>query len=189
MITFNDIRITTDDPRLLSIDIIDETDSIEDVTIVFYSDMGDDGTYDSDKVYYHEVDAETEDVHHYSAELSVSDIKDACEMELDSFEKSLFYVIIRTIDAETEDVHAYTAVIPDWLAVYNLGMPFVAQIAAFGFDRCEHSAGFEEYIVLWNALQMAFSSGDYAQIDMLWKRFLRLSGSGAAYAGGCPCSK
>lgn len=188
MITYNDIRITNDYPRLLSIDIVDETDAIEDVTVVFYSDMGDDGTYDSEKAYRHEIVPETEDVHHYHVELSVEGIKEECDMEIGSFDKALFYVIINTEDATTEELHTYTAVIPDWLAVYNAGMPFVAQIAAFGFDKCDHASGFEEFIVLWNALKLAFSSGDYAQINMLWNKFLRFIGTSSSSVTGCPCS-
>ena len=188
MITYNDIRITNDYPRLISIDIVDETDTIEDVTVVFYSDMGDDGTYDSEKAYRHEINPETEDAHHYHVELSVEGINEECDMEIGSFDKALFYVIINTEDATSEELHTYTAVIPDWLAVYNAGMPFVAQIASLGFDKCDHASGFEEFIILWNALKLAFSSGDYAQISMLWNKFLRFTGTGPAAVTGCPCS-
>ena len=188
MITYNDIRITNDYPRLISIDIVDETDTIEDVTVVFYSDMGDDGTYDSEKAYRHEINPETEDANHYHVELSVEGIKEECDMEIGSFDKALFYVIINTEDATSEELHTYTAVIPDWLAVYNAGMPFVAQIASLGFDKCDHASGFEEFIILWNALKLAFSSGDYAQISMLWNKFLRFTGTGSAAVTGCPCS-
>ena len=189
MVTFNDIRITNESPRLLSIDIIDEIDTLEDITIVLYSDMGDDGTYDSDKAFRHEIDSERENSHHYVADLTIDVINAGSQMNLLSFDKVLFYIIVRTIDAASEQIHTYTAVIPDWKAIYDIGLPFIAQIASRGFDKCQHSANFEEFIIIWNALLIAFSSGDYAQIDMLWRRFLRFSGFGSTLTSECPCSK
>ena len=105
-----------------------------------------------------------------------------------TFDKGLFYVIVTCDGNDIPDDYQDYVVVPDWQFIYSIGMPFVAHLSAFGIDKCNAPLGFEEFIILWYSLRLAFDTFDFAQIELLWNKFLRFSGSTGSYPGGCPCN-
>lgn len=198
MITFNDIRIN-DDKDEMYIDCVVDSDYQEDdvwissIQLVYYNNMLADGlVQDEDQVVTVYDDSDGEDKLNYfagkvySSALSVIEVDNA---SLDTFDKGLFYIIV-TCDGDDvpEDVYQDYVVAPDWEFIYSIGMPFVANIATYGISKCEFPRAFEEFVIIWYALQLAFATCEFSQITVLWNKFLRLAGNSSLLTGGCPCN-
>ena len=197
MVTFNELRIDESKKHLVIDCAVEDIASYADVYIdtvdlVHYSNIDSNGLIIDDDKVYNVYTYETGEDAIKSDRWSVgTNVLTTLGVDADDFGLGLFYVIIscrndgeEEIDSDEKDI----AVVIDWEAVYSAGMPFVASIAAFGFDRCVGNLPFEEFIILWNALQMAIAVCDYSQIAMLWRKFLRFTSNGTTLPGGCPCN-
>lgn len=191
MIKFNDLRIS-DDKDELYIDCVveDEYESkdvwIRKIELIYYDNLTSEGTIvDENRVYniyeYKEPgsdEEEPEKITFYAG--SVKGL---------NFDKGLFYVIVTCDGNDVPANYQDFVVVPDWQFIYSVGMPYVVNLAAYGLNKCEFPARFEEFAIIWYALQFAFAVCDFAQVEQLWKRFLRFANNGNSVSGGCPCNE
>lgn len=122
------------------------------------------------------------------------------------FEDGLFYVIV-ICDGELahnivnypcgyDDVVTIGAVL-DWRTFYEMGMQYVASIYGICGNEnfCENPDGFEDFVLLWNALKLALSTCNWPLVSQLWDRFLNAPysktalPSAAAGSRGCGCGR
>ena len=117
-----------------------------------------------------------------------------------TLEDGLFYVIV-TCDGDLPasvssmpcgyDETTNIGAIVDWKSFYTRGMQFVSALynGCSGGKFCESPVGFEDFIVVWNAMKLAISTCNWDLVTTLWHRFLRtpaVAGSGYV-TGGCGC--
>lgn len=190
MIKFNDLRISDDKDELYIDCQIDEGHESEDIWIskielIYYDNLTSEGTIiDEDRVYtvYDYDDTGSDEEEPEKKTFYADSVKGL------DFDKGLFYVIV-TCDGDDAPVNYQDfVVVPDWQFIYSVGMPYVVNLAAYGINKCEFPAHFEEFVIIWYALQFAFSVCDFAQVEQLWKRFLRYANIGSA-PEGCPCNE
>lgn len=199
MITFNDLRISDDKDELyidcaVDANLEDKDIWINTIQLVYYNNILSDGLIkDDDKVvtvYEYEEGAQHKRFYAgnvTSDQLSVMSDDDEPDVE---FDKGLFYVIV-TCDGTEAPAENYQdfVVVPDWQFIYSVGMPYVAYMAANGINKCDFPAHFEEFVVIWYALQLAFSTCEFSQVELLWNKFLRLAGTGESAYCSCPCNQ
>lgn len=113
-----------------------------------------------------------------------------------SFEKMLFYIVVWVGDggdvqiaqvrntqntlrnsASTEydwlDWQPFAGVLLDWKTFYDIGMGYVVSMTRrCNKYSCEIPAGFEQFILLWHAFQLAYEAKDLEQLDFLWGRLM-----------------
>ena len=125
---------------------------------------------------------------------------------ISGYEDGLFYVVV-VCDGELarnvanypcgyDDVVTIGAVI-DWKTFYQMGMQYVASI--YGNcgnpNFCENPDGFEDFVLLWNALKLALSSCNWPFVAQLWDRFLNAPYSKTSVPSsvtgsrGCGCGR
>lgn len=186
MVTFNELRIDKDANKLVIDCIIDtsiyEDAYIEKIELVYFTNINSNGSYiDSSKVYTVYEDRTSQE--EYEGRWLVG-TECFTTLHINTFDNGLFYVkVYCSYDGTQYD----TAVIPDWESVYEIGMPYVADLAAYGFNKCDLPIAFEEFVMLWYALQLAIAVCDYGQIAALWGKFLRLYEGGYAQTR-CGCN-
>lgn len=110
------------------------------------------------------------------------------------FEGGLFYVLVETTkitpaeDPEEEPYveHKYdVGVVLDWWTVYTLGMQQVAKMTKrCNAVSCDIPDYFEQFVLVWHALELSLDAQDADQIDRLWSRFLSFD-TGSV---GAPCN-
>lgn len=192
MITFNDLRINDDKDGFYIDCAIEEGHEEQDIWIrkielINYDNLTSEGTIiDEDRVVTVYEYEESEDPEEETEKITffAKTVKNGI-----NYDKGLFYIIVTCDGADAPENYQDFVVMPDWQFIYSVGMPYVVQLAAYGINKCEFPAQFEEFAVIWYALQFAFSVCDFSQVELLWKRFLRFASSGASAAGGCPCNQ
>lgn len=199
MITFNDLRISDDKDELyidcaVDTELEDKDVWINTIQLVYYNNILSDGLIkDEDKVVTVYQDSEGEQESRYFAGTvhlaDLAPMSDEGEPEV-VFDKGLFYVIVTCDGVDAPVNYQDFVVVPDWQFIYSVGMPYVAYLAANGVNRCEFPAHFEEFVVIWYALQLAFATCEFSQVEILWNKFLRFANTGeGVYGGGCPCNQ
>ena len=180
MVTFNDLRINdADNKATIKIDLVVTTGYISKIELFYYKDW-----ITSTNAYsvYEEPAGATTHITAYDTPVGSAALS---HFHLSSFDKGLFYVKVTTTEDNT--TKKYYAIALDWQSIYAIGMPFVAELGAYGFNECKLPKAFEEIAVIWFALQMAVDVSDFDQIAALWDKFLRFSASGAGDTGKCNC--
>ena len=111
----------------------------------------------------------------------------------DTFEKGLFYIYVTcdgtlppTVAALDCDMDSTldVGVALDWKYLYGLGMKYVASIAD-GCNPCKSEDGFEDFILLWNALKLAADTCDWVTLERIWPKIIKTR---TAAPGGCGCN-
>lgn len=201
MITFNDLRINEDKDRLYIDCMVDsEYESkdvwIDSIQLVYYNNILSDGLIkDRGKVVtVYPGDGEDsfeEQRKFFAGSVTLDDLSVmSSENEPDVvFDKGLFYVIVTCDGTEVPEDYQDFVVVPDWEFIYSVGMPFVAQLAVSGVNKCDFPAQFEEFTVIWYALQLAFATCEFSQVELLWNRFLRFASTGEGVFSACPCNQ
>ena len=198
MITFNDLHINEEKDRLYIDCMVDEEHVdldvwISSIRLVYYDNMLPNGLIkDSNKVVtiYDDFDGTNQYID-YKGYVPVSDLEpmgDADKPEV-VFDKGLFYVIVTCDGEDVPNDYQDIVVIPDWQFIYSIGMPYLSELAYGKDNKCEPNSKFEEFVLIWYALQLAFSTCEFAQVDMLWRKFLRISGNGGSGGGMCSCNR
>lgn len=106
---------------------------------------------------------------------SLSALSDTTEI---LFDRGLFYVLVSCGGEDADESEIAYAVVPDWQFIYSIGMPFVSKIAHSTGKECTIPKKFEEFVIVLNALKLAFEGNNFTSIATLWKKFLRFAGSG-----------
>lgn len=206
MVIFNDLRITEDKDCLIVDCYIEDVDGyegmyIDSVDIDYYKNVTSDGTPSEHSINLYSYDGEQERAVH--CVLKQSDIV-GTDFGTETFDSGLFFVVVKCDGTPTNagilaqyscgaDETTDIGVVIDWKKVYELGMGFASRLA-FGCDnKCDIPAGFEQFILLWYALQLAISTCDWAQVRRLWPKFLRALADngepGTVLASGCGCGR
>ena len=198
MITFNDLRINDEKDELYIDCTVDEQYADKDVWIntiqlVYYNNILSDGLIKDDEkvvtVYQDSEGTEMRTFYAGSVDLDDLSVMSGEGEEPIVFDKGLFYVIVTCDGSDVPENYQDSVVVPDWEFIYSTGMPYLSQIAINGVGKCEFPAQFEEFVVIWYALQLAFATCDFSQVEILWNRFLRFAGTGEGfYNNGCPCN-
>ena len=124
------------------------------------------------------------------------------EFGVDTFKDGLFYVTVicggdlkmtvhgSELPCGTDNNVDIQAVI-DWKGFYERGMQFISSMYGCGADKCEIPAGFEDFILLWNALKTAIAVCDWPLVSKLWDRILRSRAYNktVGLSGGCGCGR
>ena len=127
------------------------------------------------------------------------------EFGIDRFDDGLFYVIVNCGGTPGSNIIYYPCgsdnpqrigVVLDWRAFYERGMSYVNSIVGACGSRnfCDSPDGFEDFIILWNALKLAISTCDWMLVKDLWEKFLKSPYSAGGIpsvgrAGGCGCGR
>lgn len=217
MVTFNELRITEDKSRIIVDVEIDEADGfdgfyIDQVKLEYYEQFVSDSYASENAVTLYQFDDDDEDaepIRHFRICFSLDDYDPTKVTVPDSFgtktfDNGMFFVFVRCEGSPTntavytgygcEEV-AQTAigVILDWKRVYEHGISFAARLANRCGNSCDTSNGFESFILLWYALQLAIATCDYIQAKKLWNRFIRAFSSGTttsfSLSSGCGCGR
>lgn len=205
MVIFNELRITEDGNCIIVDCEVENVDVyanmyIQSIYLEYYENASA-ASMPSSKAYrlYENLDADTT-VKGKRLVFS-KDLLGLTNMGITDFDGGLFYVIVNC-DGElpasassmpcgydnTTDIGA----ILDWRVFYTRGMSWVASIVSGCGEPnfCENPTGFEDFVLLWNALKLALSTCNWDMVTELWKRFLRVSLGGSAanaVSGGCGC--
>lgn len=189
MVNFNELRIN-DDKSSLIIDC-----SVEDLTI--YENM----YIKSAELYYYKNTNSSGEPVNLSKVITVFDNEDddttikhirkcvpvtaltESSIGTSTYDKGIFFVRITcdgTLPAsvsqfacgmdETVDI----GVVVDWATMFRYGMGFVASVDVCG-DMCQSKAGYEQFILTWFSIKLALAACDFAQLGILWDRFLKLT--------------
>ena len=137
--------------------------------------------------------------------MPVSDLA-RTQFGISRFDDGLFYVIVNCGGTPSSDIRYYPCgaddpkrigVVLDWRAFYQRGMSYVNSIVGACGSRnfCDSPDGFEDFIILWNALKLAISTCDWMLVKDLWEKFLKApySASGGSVTpvrpSGCGCGR
>lgn len=215
MVIFNELRITEDKSTIIvdcQIEDVDGFDGfyIDQVKLEYYEQFVSDSHSSDDAVTLYQYDDDDESaqtIRHFRMCFS-PDSYDPTEVTVPStfgtksFDNGMFFVFVRCGGSSTNtavylgyscEAIAETAigVILDWKRVYEYGISFAAKLAYNCGNKCDDPSGFENFILLWYALQLAISTCDYGQAKVLWKRFLRAFSSATttsfSLTSGCGC--
>lgn len=190
MVIFNELHLSEDLQSMIIDCEIEDTDAnpnvfIDNIWIEYYKNRNADTVYSNKAI---KVYSKVEDPSPQARKkISVSkSVLATGKTGVTTFENGLFYVIVECYDTTDEEVfYVDTWAVLDWQAVYNIGMNAVAQItASCGFD-CSTPDFIEQFVIVWNALRLATEACDIDQVDMLWSRFIAMSGSGLSSKCNC----
>jgi len=192
MVTFNDLRLSDNRRYMLINAEIDEefasTHYISDVWVEYYKYRNADGAPNTDKAYlayeYHEGAEKLTAV-----DLTVDSENFTLEANgVSTFVGGLFYVIVvcRALEDDT-DMTADLGAVLDWQKVYEIGMRSVTEITASCKKNCELPEFFEQFVIVYHALELALDAQDLDQIDKLWSRFISFSAPNGALGSPCNC--
>jgi len=205
MVRFNELRITEDRSCLIVDCEIEQIGLYSDVYIktiyLDYYEYVDGSGFPTTKsfVLY---DNEDDDTRVKGQRIAMVDTAlSRTEFGINSFKDGLFYVTVEcagTLPASVSslpcgaDSMLDTQVVIDWKGFYERGMQYISSMVSGCADKCSMPVGFEEFILLWNALETAIAVCDWPLVAKLWKRILRYSfagGSTAGISGGCGCGR
>jgi len=204
MVLFNELRITEDRKCLIVDCEVDRVDLysnmyIDSIYIEYYKNSPVSGM-PSDKAYIlYENSSSDNTVKSVIRSMDIAALKSS-DMGIDSFRDGLFYVIVKC-DGELGTVPSGMpcgydnvtdiAVILDWKSFYERGMNFVSSMFNNCGDKCAVPAGFEQFVLLWNALKLAISVCDWDAVNMLWDNIIGTGGYGQtnALVFGCGCGR
>ena len=124
---------------------------------------------------------------------------------ISTFDDGLFYVIVNCGGNPTSNIIYYPCgsdnpqrigVVLDWRSFYQRGMSYVNSIVGSCGSRnfCDSPDGFEDFIILWNALKLAISTCDWMLVKDLWEKFLKSPYTAAGSVtpvrpSGCGCGR
>ena len=204
MVVFNELRIS-DDKKSLIVDCnieglkVYDNMYIQSVTVYHYKNASNCGLpLDQDKVITMLDNDENTSLQSFRGCVSKEQIK---SIGVDGFEVEMFLVKVKCAGNMGIEVVLYPcgtdntvdiAVVPDWEFLYSTGMRYVARFAGKCGDPCEIPDGFNNFVMLWFALKLAFETSDYAQMFALWDkiralRFVDPNGSVFTATSGCGC--
>ena len=108
------------------------------------------------------------------------------------FEGGLFYILVETANVDDSGIETYTTyrydagAVLDWWAVYNIGMQQVAKLTKGGFGQsCDIPDYFEQFVLVWHALELSLDAQDADQMDRLWSRFISYDMGGTSSPCNC----
>jgi len=210
MIRFNELRITGDGECLVvdcEIEPIGLYSNmyIDEIRLDYYKNVDSSGLPTTKSFcMYKDGDAETTGLRGVRVSMLDSKLPDT-QLGVDTFKNGLFYVTVicdvaagapaPTVNAAmlpcgTDDAVNSQAVI-DWRGFYERGMQYISSMYGCGADKCEIPAGFEDFILLWNALKAAIAACDWPLVSKLWDRIMRSGHAGSSALGGnvCGCGR
>lgn len=208
MVIFNELRITDDRQEIRIECYVDELSIyssmyISSIRLYYYDNVDHSGfPIDREKVIA-VFDNETSDVTIRSVRRCVKTSDIESTLGVSTLDGGLFYVLVEcdgTLPAASaafpcgSDSTIDIGIIPDWQKMYEIGMAHVNAMTSGCVDPCVAPSGFEHFIMLWFALKLAMATMDFDQINEMWKKFLRVSGTHisagtVARSGGCNCGK
>ena len=206
MVRFNELRIT-EDRKCLIVDCEVEQIGlyadmyIDEIRLDYYKNVDSSGipTTKSYQMWkYQDGDPKMRGVRVSMVDTALSNT----EFGIDTFKDGLFYVTV--ICGGDLKMTVYGSDLPcgvdnnvdiqaviDWKGFYERGMQFISSMYGCGADKCEIPAGFEDFILLWNALKTAIAVCDWPLVAKLWDRILRSRAYNktVGISGGCGCGR
>ena len=208
MVRFNELRIT-EDRKCLIVDCEVEQIGlysdmyIDEIRLDYYKNVDSSGipTTKSYQMWkYQDGDPKMRGVRVSMDDTALSDT----EFGIDTFKDELFYVTVICGGDFANNMTVHGSELPcgvdnnvdiqaviDWKGFYERGMQFVSSMYGCGADKCEIPAGFEDFILLWNALKAAIAVCDWPLVAKLWDRILRSRAYNktVGISGGCGCGR
>lgn len=203
MVNFNELRISDDRNNLIVDCEIDKASAfsnkyIKKISIEYYKNasyasMPGPKSYE---IYNNELDDDS--VRNIRVLFNKSKLRQT-EFDIDSFDDGLFYVIVccegdpsaQVMSLCGFDDNVEIGVILDWRRFYLLGMQYVAAMGNGCADKCTIPAGFEHFVLQWEALKLAIATCDWNLVRSLWEQFIHSPGSPVVSIkpapSGCGC--
>lgn len=118
---------------------------------------------------------------------------------IDTFKDGLFFVIVQcegvpapeassVLPCGFDDAVAIAAV-PDWESFYAAGMQYISSLFSKCKDNCEIPAGFEQFVLLWEAFKLAVAVCDWKLASELWERMVKTRTGSVSAGSACGCSR
>jgi len=124
------------------------------------------------------------------AEKNVRLMIKAKDLELDSLDEDIFFVYIEAQgvpDPDTPctlDENIGLGVVYNVRPIYNIGMSYVRELSSM----CDIPKGFIDYILRYNALELALRTGHYTEAIKYWDRFFSKRLPDIPRYKGCGCN-
>lgn len=202
MVRFNELRIT-EDRKCLVVDVEMEQIGlfsnmyIESIYVDYYENVDSSGMPGAKAYLLWSAPEDGQKFRGVRTFLKAEDL-DETEFGITSFTNGLFYVTVICGGTPGDmsklpcgsDSDRETQAVIDWKGFYENGMNYISSMFGCGGDKCTIPAGFEEFVLLWNALKTALAVCDWPMVAKLWKRILRSRGysmSGAFTDNACGC--
>lgn len=208
MVIFNDLRIS-DDKQSLIVDCFIENLNvysgmyIKEIAVDYYKNVETSGTASEDAITIYENRTDDTSVKAVRACLTVDEIKKHETFGAAKLAGGLFYVFV-TCEAESSaavaalgtlpcgyDQTSDIGIVPDWELLYRIGLKNINDMAFACFDKCNDSTNFIQFLLLWSSLKLAMNSCEYAIVEDVWDRILKLFSfdeNGVSIVNGCGCS-
>ena len=210
MVRFNELRIT-EDRKCLIVDCEIEPIGlyanmyIDEIRLDYYKNVDSSGlpTTKSYLMWQHkEGDPEMKGVRTSAKEQDIIDAGFDIDLLDDGlFRDGLFFVTVICSGAPSSvastlpcgtDVDRESQAVIDWKGFYERGMQFISSMYGCGADKCAIPAGFEDFVLLWNALKAAIAVCDWPMVAKLWDRITRSGMCGRPNVGlgsACGCGR
>lgn len=199
MVNFNEVRICEGHKQLI-IDCSIENSylyanmHIEAIYLDYYKNVDSSGLPSSKAV---KITPEFEEPVKSQRIVITSDFLSETEWNINTFKGGLFYVIVEcggtpapealsVLPCGFDDSLAIAAA-PDWETFYKNGMQYISSLFSKCKDNCEVPAGFEQFVLLWEAFKLAIAVCDWSLASDLWSRIVAVRSGIASPSAGCGC--
>lgn len=206
MVRFNELRIT-EDRKCLIVDCEIERVGlysdmyIESIYVDYYKFAGS-FAFPTDKGYLlYEKGEDDIELKAVRTSMNEQDLLNT-QFGIETFEDGLFFVTVvcggdprpQIINLPCgSDSYMDTQAVIDWKGFYERGMGYISALYSGCGDKCSIPAGFEDFVLLWNAFKAAIASCDWPMVVKLWDRILRsrlaLDSSCGRVISDCGCGK
>lgn len=203
MVVFNDLRLADDKNSLLVDCFVEDLNIYENVYITeiavdYYKNVETSGVASDKAIVIFNNDTPDTSIKAVHACLTKETLAEHSEtFGTDTFDGGLFYVFVTCSDTVSaaaaslpcgyDDV-VDIGVVPDWKMLYEIGMNYTMRMAGKCFDECADQADFIQFLLIWNSLKMAIDTCEFALIEKVWDRILRLyRHTPMTFSAGCGC--
>lgn len=199
MVTFDDLRISSDKQSVVVECHVDQYDIYKDmyiksIHIEYFRNRGVVGVPGEHAICIYENTEPDTTVQQIRKTLSVNSLS-ADKFGTDKFDGGLFYVTVQCDGNLPASAASYgcwadntvdVGVILDWQVLYHQGMQYVAALTD-ACNVCDSMSDFEHFILVWNAIKLAIDTCDWVQLDKLWPDLV--GGTVPVDGSGCGCKR
>jgi len=189
MVEFNELRLSDDRSELiLDLDVVDDVQTryIDSIYVEYYRNRSALVGVPSDKA--EEIYKQTDPMpklRTFTMDVIMDNFAD--DFGTKTWKGGLFYVYVIIKDSADEDyMVSEIGAVPDWQAVYEIGMQYVADITHV-IEKCISpiTMEYEQFTIAFHALEYALEAQDLDMMDRMWSR-LFVSGTGNV-SSNLPC--
>lgn len=200
MVIFNELRICDDGNKLI-IDVSIDSASVYDnmyikgISVIWYKDMSASASLSSgDIVYQNTVPDIT--VRNKRLTVNANELLHVLQTNNNSFKGGLVYVLVECDGTLPASISTYPcgadekikiAAAPDWKTVYSMGMGYVYDLFDDCSKQCKSMGGFENFVLLWNALKLAIAACDWDTVSSIWDKLNFVPSASGVVSSGCGC--